>query len=164
MTCEHQEAAQEGVEALDVKDGSVLCWERQTAKQPKPGKAGGGVDSQKADPMSTTIPEKCPKCGDELLHSSDKHREFMCFTLVLKGGKTIEGGDCARRQRDQLAERVKRLEEAGDRMAAELNRQCAPHWEDALARLWRLAKTGGRPVDQAEASACAVIQDERREG
>lgn len=112
--------------------------------------------------MSATTPEKCPKCGDDLLHSSDTHRAFMCFTVALKDGKTIEGGDCAKRQRDQLAERVKRLRELGDLMAAELNRQSAPHWEDSMARMWRLERSKCRHADQAEAAACAVIQDERR--
>lgn len=81
---------------------------------------------------SPAIPDRCPKCGDELAHSAKTHQEFMCFTVAMKDGRTFEGGDCVKRQRDQLAERVKELE----------------------AKL----------ADRDEAAACAVIQDERREG
>ena len=81
---------------------------------------------------SPAIPDRCPECGDELFYSSSTQQEFKCLTLVLKDGRTFEGDDCAKRQRDQLAERVKELE----------------------ARL----------ADRDEAAACAVIQDERREG
>ena len=52
----------------------------------------------------------CPKCGDELFYSSSTQQEFKCLTLVLKDGRTFEGGDCAKRQRDQLAQRVNELE------------------------------------------------------
>ena len=85
-------------------------------------------------------------------------KEYQCDSLFEEdddGWFLNQSYHCFATQRDQLAERVKRLEDAGDRMAAELNRQCAPHWEDSLARLWRAAKTGVRPVDQVEASACA---------
>ena len=54
----------------------------------------------------------CPKCGDELFYSSSTQQEFKCLTLVLKDGRTYEGGDCAKRQRDQLAQRVNELEAA----------------------------------------------------
>ena len=113
--------------------------------------------------MNPTTPEKCPKCGASLRIPLLK--EYQCDSLFEEdddGWFLNQSYHCFATQRDQLAERVKRLEDAGDRMAAELNRQCAPHWEDSLARLWRAAKTGVRPVDQVEASACAVIQDVRR--
>jgi len=116
--------------------------------------------------VSTTTPDKCPKCGADFLSSSFGMTTFYCGSRnsypTQHPGWLQESAFCLRHQRDQLAEKVRRLEEAGDRMAAELNRQCAPHWEDSLARLWRTAKTGGRPADQAEASACAVIQDGRQ--
>lgn len=114
--------------------------------------------------MNQTTPEKCPKCMSPMKDGWDN--VYACGTVYFNdgpmAGRVEERQWCVRLQRDQLTQRVKELEEAGDRMAAELNRQCAPHWEDALARLWRLVKSGGRPVDQAKASACAVIQDSRR--
>lgn len=117
--------------------------------------------------MNKTMPEKCPKCGAARHPCSNGSVVWYdcgySIAIHLPDGDH-ESVQCIINQRDQLAERVNRLREAGDRMAAELNRQCAPDWEDSLARLWRLAKSSGRPVDQAEASACAVIQDERRDG
>ena len=117
--------------------------------------------------MNTTTPEKCPKCGAGAKLIALDSTYYTCKTRIIDNGEVIQTPMCIRTQRDQLAERVKgvkRLEEIGDLMAAELNRQCAPHWEDALARMWRLERGKGRHVDQAEVAACAVIQDERREG
>lgn len=113
--------------------------------------------------MNPTTPDKCPGCGCVASTHSKIGTYYVCDTLRFSDDGIVQSKRCTTNQRDQLAEKLRRLEEAGDRMAADLNRQCAPHWEDSLARLWRAAKTGGRPVDQAEASACAVIQDERME-
>lgn len=61
--------------------------------------------------MSKEMPKKCPKCGAatfvELHHSA----EFDCCTLSLRDGSIIEGRHCLSTQRDQLAARVKELEE-----------------------------------------------------
>ena len=64
-------------------------------------------------------PEKCPKCRDPLKDGWDN--VYQCgsafYTKGPMAGKFEERQWCVRRQRDQLAERVKRLEEAGRALA-----------------------------------------------
>ena len=61
--------------------------------------------------------EKCPKCGAGSFDKWTTGHQFECNTLVLSNGLTLDGLICMKAQRDQLAERVKRLEEVGDAMA-----------------------------------------------
>ncbi len=63
--------------------------------------------------MSDTPLTSCPKCGANLFHEEDGHREFECFTLMLKDETTYEGGQCAKNQRDQLEAKVGLLTAAG---------------------------------------------------
>jgi len=62
---------------------------------------------------ATPLPEKCPKCGENLFHEEAGRREFECFTLILRGGEIYEGGRCAKNQRDQLEAKLKLLTAAG---------------------------------------------------
>lgn len=79
--------------------------------------------------MSTTIPEKCPKCGSNVRASiPDVGIQFECAAIALESGHFSEALPCVMRQRDQLTaevdalrtanaglvEKVKRLEDAGD--------------------------------------------------
>lgn len=55
----------------------------------------------------------CPKCGAcESARNGDFEIGFMCESLWLDGAISFESYTCIRRQRDALAARVKRLEEA----------------------------------------------------
>ena len=102
--------------------------------------------------------QKCPRCGRPFKALiPGVGRQFECATIVLPVGGHAEGMPCVMRQRDQLAteiqtlrtanaalvERVKRLEKAGDQMAAWL---CQPRnlgavpfmadeWEEAKGQL-----------------------------
>ena len=82
-----------------------------------------------------TTPKTCPKCGcDKFMDLSDG-REFTCFTLILGDETLYEGNHCLRTQRDKLAERVKRLEEAGDAMAAyEQGTELGDQWNQAKTK------------------------------
>lgn len=61
--------------------------------------------------MSATTPEKCPKCSAEVATLIQRvGTQFECATVALEFGGCSEGGPCIKRQRDQLAERVRILE------------------------------------------------------
>lgn len=71
-----------------------------------------------------SAPDTCRKCGSQfraLLPGVGI--QFGCATIVLPVGGYAEGLPCVMRQRDQLAERVKRLEEVGDKMAAAFDKE-----------------------------------------
>lgn len=87
----------------------------------------------------SAAPEKCPPCGEPSFSTGSAHKEYACFTVILAGGRTIEGWQCSRNQRDQLEEKVGRLIEAGD-VLAEI--QEGPAGKRAIER-WNQAK--GQP-------------------
>jgi len=66
--------------------------------------------------VSTTTPDKCPKCGADFLSSSFGMTTFYCGSRnsypTQHPGWLQESAFCLRHQRDQLAEKVRRLEEA----------------------------------------------------
>jgi len=66
-------------------------------------------------------PEKCPKCGAKVIPC-----EWNLYIFQFECGSILdldrnvwseESEECIARQRDRLAERVKRLEESADAMA-----------------------------------------------
>lgn len=61
-------------------------------------------------------PEKCPKCAAAKHGRSAFVVDYDCGSMLdaVGGPFRSESRQCITRQRDQLAERVKRLEEAGD--------------------------------------------------
>lgn len=73
-----------------------------------------------------SAPEKCPKCGVREVYTSHDLKSYACGTLVSASGRFFHTGTCQAfvelrkpldAERDQLAERVKRLEEAGRALA-----------------------------------------------
>jgi hypothetical protein len=71
------------------------------------------------------IPDNCPQCGAGKA-ASDYATAYRCGTLVSSSGRLYHTGTCRSfselrkpldEERNQLAERVKRLEEAADAMA-----------------------------------------------
>lgn len=91
--------------------------------------------------MST--PEKCPKCGAGSFDKWTTGHQFECNTLVLSNGLTFDGLICMKAQRDQLAERVKRLEAAGDKMASWLEIPTVLGGNSDAVDAWNAAK--GQP-------------------
>ena len=93
-------------------------------------------------------PEKCPKCGAALKGGFlDVYNCDSAFEEDDDGWFLAQSYHCVATQRDQLAERVKRLEEAGDAMAMAEGCRC----DDGIickrcfkrADAWRAAK--GQP-------------------
>ena len=64
-----------------------------------------------------SAPEKCPKCGAVNLRFIDRNTsQFNCGSVSRNGTVVVQTALCVTKERDQLAERVKRLEEAGDKL------------------------------------------------
>jgi hypothetical protein len=71
-----------------------------------------------------SVPEKCPQCGAGLA-ASEYAAAYRCGALVSSSGRFYNAGTCRSfselrkpiyQECDQLAERVKRLEEAGEEL------------------------------------------------
>ena len=60
----------------------------------------------------------CPKCGSKGRFYHSNEVEFACTSVMRKNVIAVESAGCLRIQRDQLQERIKRLEEAGDALKA----------------------------------------------
>ena len=63
---------------------------------------------------SPAISDRCPKCLSAVTMVTQYATYYACLSQVLRGGIISEAPRCIGNQRDQLAERVKRLEEAGN--------------------------------------------------
>jgi hypothetical protein len=60
----------------------------------------------------------CPKCGaDGNGKPAPKESRFWCSSSAWEDGDFYQSPECVRRERDNLLERVKRLESAGDLLA-----------------------------------------------
>lgn len=80
-------------------------------------------------------PQKCPKCGADLMGSAGGVAMYECLTDLIHDPhgtlRAIQTATCITRQRDALAERVKRLEEAGNKLAAIVGQKGDPaNWVD----------------------------------
>jgi len=59
----------------------------------------------------------CPKCvADCNWKPAPKELRFWCGSSASEDGDFYQSGECVRRERDNLLERVKRLEAWGDRL------------------------------------------------
>lgn len=60
----------------------------------------------------------CPKCGsDGNGKPAPKESRYWCSSSAWENGDFYQSPECVKRERDNLLERVERLEEAGDRLA-----------------------------------------------
>lgn len=69
-----------------------------------------------------THPDKCPRCGAGVMLTG-AGTTFLCDTWAMNSETIDQSRECTARQRDQLAERVKRLEEVGDKMSAAFDKE-----------------------------------------
>ena len=59
----------------------------------------------------------CPKCGAEYNgRPAPNQHDYWCGSTTWGEGDFYQSPECVRRERDQLVERIKRLEEALDRI------------------------------------------------
>ena len=58
-------------------------------------------------------PESCPFCGAGIMLRGSG-TTFLCESWEHRNGEMDQSRECLNRQRDQLLDRIKRLEEAGD--------------------------------------------------
>jgi len=110
MIYEHQEAAEEGLEA--ACHCQQQAWKPELLSNRQPERFSHELDDKdEEEAVNTTTPEKCPLCGDAF---AEKLRlvgfQFQCGTIDMSCGAYSEGRKCITRQRDQLAERAKELE------------------------------------------------------
>ena len=61
-------------------------------------------------------PESCPFCGAGIMLRGSG-TTFLCESWEHRNGEMDQSRECLNRQRDQLLDRIKRLEDAGDRLA-----------------------------------------------
>jgi hypothetical protein len=62
----------------------------------------------------------CPKCGaDGNGKPAPKESRYWCSSSGWENGDFYQSPECVKRERDNLLERVKRLEEAGDALKDE---------------------------------------------
>ena len=60
----------------------------------------------------------CPKCGAEYNgRPATNQHDYWCGSTTWGDGDFYQSPECVRRERDQLLERIKRLEIAGDTLA-----------------------------------------------
>lgn len=110
MICEHQEAAEEGVEA--ACRCQQQAWKPELLSNRQPERFSYELDDKdEEEAVNTTTPDKCPKCGASLRSLS--LRDYQC------DGRYEEDNDgwffnqsyhCLATQRDQLANKVRMLE------------------------------------------------------
>lgn len=83
-------------------------------------------------------PEKCPKCGCGFRFKQLK--SYACCSQFEEdddGWFLAQSYHCLANQRDQLAERVKRLEEAGDVMAKSYEEIIFDRHDAAILEIYR---------------------------
>jgi hypothetical protein len=74
----------------------------------------------------------CPKCGsDGNGKPAPKESRYWCSSSAWENGDFYQSPECVKRERDNLLERVKRLEEAGDAMHRYCDAISALKWEKA---------------------------------
>ena len=104
-------------------------------------------------------PDKCPKCGAPRNGRPAPHaRDFWCDSRVWTDGDFYQSSECVRRERDTLSERVKRLEEARTKAAADSLANMLIH-EEAMAKMAALIK---RLEEAGEWVAYAANEDDHR--
>ncbi len=87
----------------------------------------------------------CPKCGaDGNGKSAPKELRFWCSSSAWENGDFYQSPECVKRERDNLLDRVKRLEEAGDRLA-DWHLSVVTTHETAKRHVERWNKAKGQP-------------------
>lgn len=74
----------------------------------------------------------CPKCGaDYNGRPAANQHDYWCGSTTWGDKDFYQSPECVRRERDQLVERIKRLEDAGDAMHKYCDAISAFKWEKA---------------------------------
>lgn len=81
----------------------------------------------------------CPKCGSKGRFYHSNEVEFACTSVMRENVIAVESAGCLRIQRDQLQDRIKRLEEAGDAL-----------YENSDPTRWDSMQAANRKLDQQE--------------
>ena len=84
----------------------------------------------------------CPKCGaDGNGKPAPKESRYWCSSSGWENGDFYQSPECVKRERDNLLERVKRLEEAGDKLCAAFEKEWLTDGDiEAIQDDWEKAK------------------------
>jgi len=83
-----------------------------------------------------------PFCGQRFTTHYDHGKAYACQTLVLEDSPTSRNWqtrECLRGEVAKLGEKIAKMKQAGDAMAAELRRHCHDLGADRLLSNWEVA-------------------------